>query len=130
MHPLLKAGIAHAYILLARPFDEGNERLARLLAYSVLLRSGYSFFRQFALSGMIARDGVLYYQAMDSAEDPAAGGDLTCFLDYYLGMLSRGVAGFDAYIARKREEEAGRGEEAAPASRAEPVAGRAGSRAA
>lgn len=81
MHPLLKAAIAQAYILLVRPFDEGNERLARLLSYSILLRKGYSFFRQFALSGMIAQDGMLYYKAMESFQDVRGEGDLTCFLD-------------------------------------------------
>lgn len=105
MHPLLKAAIAQAYILLVRPFDEGNERLARLLSYSILLRKGYSFFRQFALSGMIAQDGMLYYQAMQGIQDSREGGDLTCFMEYYLGMLSRSVNGFDAYLAQQRRDE-------------------------
>ena len=76
MHPLLKAAIAHAYILLVRPFDDGNERLARLLSYDILLRNGYSFFRQFALSGMIAQDGILYYKAMEALQDARSGGDM------------------------------------------------------
>jgi Fic family protein len=105
MHPLLKAAIAHAYILLVRPYDEGNERLARLVSCSFLLGNGYSFFRQFALSGLIAQDGVLYYKAMGTVQDDRNGGDLTCFCEYYLGMLSRGVNGFDAYLAQKRASE-------------------------
>lgn len=105
MHPLLKATIAQAYILMVRPFDEGNERLARLLSYSILLRKGYSFFRQFALSGMIAQDGMLYYKAMETVQDVRGEGDLTCFIEYYLGMLSQGVNGFDAYLAQKRREQ-------------------------
>lgn len=105
MHPLLKAAIAQAYVLLVRPYDEGNERLARLLSYSILLRKGYSFFRQFALSGMIAQDGMLYYQAMSGLQDNRNGGDLTCFLEYYLGMLSRGVNGFEAYLLQRRRNE-------------------------
>lgn len=104
MHPLLKAAIAHAYLLLVRPFDDGNERLARLFSYDILLRNGYSFFRQFSLSGMIAQDGILYYKAMDALQDIRSGGDITNFLEYYLGMLSRSVNGFDAYIVRKRRE--------------------------
>ena len=105
MHPLLKAAIAQAAILMIRPFDEGNERLARLLSYIILLRNGYAFFRQFALSGMIAQDGMLYYKAMETIQDARGDGDLTCFLEYYLGMLSRSVAGFEAYIAQKRRNE-------------------------
>jgi len=105
MHPLLKAAIAQACILLARPYDEGNERLARLLSYSILLRNGYSFFRQFALSGMIAQDGMLYYQAMKGIQDSRGGSDLTCFLEYYLGMLSRSVSGFEAYLAQRHKQD-------------------------
>lgn len=112
MHPLLKAAIAHAYILLVRPFDDGNERLARLLSYDILLRNGYSFFRQFALSGMIAQDGILYYKAMEALQDARSGGDMTCFLEYYLGMLSRSVNGFDTYLAQKRAEVADKRKEA------------------
>lgn len=100
MHPLLKAAIAHAYILMARPYDEGNERLARLISCSLLLVHGYSFFRQFALSGMIAQDGMLYYKAMETVQDARVSGDLTCFCEYYLGMLSRSVNGFITSAAR------------------------------
>jgi len=114
MHPLLKAAIAQAYILLVRPFDEGNERLARLLSYSILLRKGYSFFRQFALSGMIAQDGMLYYKAMETLQDVRCEGDLTCFLEYYLGVLSRSVSGFEAYLAQQSRE-AEKGKEASAA---------------
>ena len=105
MHPLLKAAIAQACILMVRPFNEGNERLARLLSYSILLRNGYSFFRQFALSGMIAQDGMLYYQAMNGVQDIRGGSDLTCFLEYYLGMLSRSVSGFEAYLAQRHKQD-------------------------
>ena len=108
MHPLLKAAIAHAYILLVRPYDEGNERLARLISCSLLLGNGYSFFRQFALSGLITQDGILYYKAMDTVQDDRNGGDLTCFCEYYLGMLSRGVNGFDAFLTQKRAAEEGK----------------------
>lgn len=111
LHPLLKAAAAHAYLLLVRPFDEGNERLARLVSYDILLRNGYSFFRQFALSGMIAQDGILYYKAMEALQDAKSGGDMTCFLEYYLGMLSRGVNGFDAYLTKKRAAEQEKGKE-------------------
>lgn len=34
VHPLIKAAVGQAYILLTRPFPEGNERLARMISYS------------------------------------------------------------------------------------------------
>lgn len=45
VHPLIKAAVGQAYILVARPFPEGNERLSRMISSAVLLRSGYDFFR-------------------------------------------------------------------------------------
>ena len=47
---------------------------------------------------------------METIQDSWRDGDLTCFLEYYLGMLSRSVTGFDAYIAQKSRDE-GKGKE-------------------
>ena len=33
IHPLLKAAVAHAWFMVVRPFEEGNERLARLRSW-------------------------------------------------------------------------------------------------
>ncbi|MBO6101358.1 MAG: LysR family transcriptional regulator, partial [Spirochaetaceae bacterium] len=40
IHPLIKSAVAQAYMLVARPFPEGNERLSRMLSSAVLLRCG------------------------------------------------------------------------------------------
>ena len=64
VHPLIKSAVGQAYILVARPFPEGNERLARMISSAVLLRSGYDLFRDISISGVIARENYRYYKAM------------------------------------------------------------------
>ena len=83
VHPLIKSAVGQAYILVVRPFPEGNERLARMISSAVLLRSGYDLFRDISISGVIARENYRYYKAMREILRGENGGDLTYFVEYY-----------------------------------------------
>ena len=103
IHPLVKASAGAAYLLVTRPFPEGNERLSRMVPAAILFRSGYPFFKDISLSGVIAKENYLYYKGMcDIIRD---GGDLTYFMEYYLEMLVRALDQMDERKRRKREEE-------------------------
>ena len=91
IHPLIKAAVAHAYMIILRPFPEGNERLGRVLSSMILLRAGYAFFSDVSLSALIARKSYGYYEAMANILREENGGDLTYFLEYFLELLSRAV---------------------------------------
>ena len=91
VHPLIKAAVAQAWALVIRPFPEGNERLARLLSVIILSRAGYSFFSEISLSGLIARNGYPYYNAVANILRQENGGDLTYFIEYYLVLLEEAV---------------------------------------
>ena len=54
VHPLIKAAVGHAFLLIARPYPDGNERLARMVSYVILLRSGYDYFREISISSLKA----------------------------------------------------------------------------
>lgn len=105
VHPLIKAAVAQAYLLILRPFPEGNERLARVLSSMILLRAGYTFFSDVSLSALIARKGYAYYGAMVNILREENGGDLTYFIEYYLELLSRAVDE-RRLRAQRREEKA------------------------
>lgn len=90
-HPLVKAGVAQAYILVVRPFPEGNERLSRILSSMILLRSGYTFFSDISLSALMARRSYAYYEASANILSEESGGDMTYFIEYFLELLSRAV---------------------------------------
>lgn len=91
VHPLIKASIAQAYLIVTRPFPEGNERLGRILSGMILLRSGYSFFSDVSLSALIARRSYAYYEAAANILREENEGDMTYFVEYYLELLSRAV---------------------------------------
>ena len=104
MHPLIKAATAQAYMMILRPFPEGNERLARVLSSIVLLRAGYSFFSEISLSALIARKSYGYYEAIANILREENGGDLTYFLEYFLELLSRAVDERRLRIQRREEQ--------------------------
>jgi Fic family protein len=91
VHPLIKAAVGQAYILVARPFPEGNERLSRMISSAVLLRSGYDFFRDISISSVIAKENYRYYKCMQEILRSENGGDLTYFMEYYLDLLVRAL---------------------------------------
>ena len=105
IHPLIKAAVAQAYLLVIRPFPEGNERLSRMMSSAVLLRSGYDFFRDISISFVIARESYRYYKCMCDIIRSEIGGDLTYFLQYYLELLVRALDVRNER-QRKREQEA------------------------
>lgn len=91
IHPLIKAAVAQAYILALRPFDEGNDRLGRIISSMILLRAGYTFLNDVSLSALIARKSYGYYEAISNILREENEGDLTYFLEYFLELLSRAV---------------------------------------
>ena len=91
VHPLIKAAVGQAYILVARPFPEGNERLSRMISSAVLLRSGYDFFCDISISSVIAKENYRYYKCMQEILRTENGGDLTYFIEYYLELLVRAL---------------------------------------
>lgn len=92
VHPLVRAAVAQVWIIVSRPFTEGNERLGRIVSSYVLARNGYAFLLNFSLSAYIARESFRYVKAIRDSARPDADGDLTYFLEYYLDMLARALA--------------------------------------
>lgn len=96
LHPLLKACIAHFYLVYVHPFGDGNGRTARALSYMILLQAGYDFFRYVSVSGVVAEERGRYYRAMRSVEE--SDGDMTYFIDAYSAMLARTVQKMEDHL--------------------------------
>ena len=104
VHPLIKAAVGQAYILVARPFPEGNERLSRMISSAVLLRSGYDFFRDISNSSVIAKENYQYYKCMQEILRTENGGDLTYFMEYFLDLLVRALESRKEREQRRSQE--------------------------
>ena len=84
VHPLIKAAVGQAYILAARPFQDANERLGRLISNAVLLRYGYDFFLDISISAYIARESYRYFKAM---REIIKGGATTILVSHSLAQI-------------------------------------------
>ena len=104
VHPLIKSAVVQAWMMLVRPFPEGNDRLGRILSSMILLRAGYTFFSEISLSALIARKSYGYYAAIDNILREENNGDLTYFIEFFMELLSRAVDE-RSLRRRKREEE-------------------------
>ena len=104
VHPLIKASAAQAYLLVMRPFPEGNERLSRMISSAVLLRSGYDFFRDISISSVIAKESYRYYKSMCEIIRTENGGDMTYFIEYYLELLVRAIEQRHERLLRREQE--------------------------
>lgn len=116
VHPVIKACAAHIYFVTIHPLFDGNGRTARALAYMILLQSGFDFFRQIPISGLLSQERAKYYKAIRAAQDPANGNDFTYFMEYYAEMLLRSIAGVNARMNEKKRLERLRREAAALAA--------------
>lgn len=112
VHPLIAAGVGHAYLAAIHPFTDGNGRVARLLARLVLGRAGYGFRDALVLEDFYAADRGAYYAAIDLGPtyQDRAGADATDWLVYFL-------RGFVTSVARLAEQVAVLSAAGTPATR-------------
>lgn len=85
VHPILKAGIVHTWLVLIHPFYEGNGRTARILSTLSLFLDDYDIKSFFSLEEYYDGDAARYYEAIKSVLDSK--GDYTEWLEYFcLGL--------------------------------------------
>jgi len=65
---ILHAAIAHLWFVTIHPFEDGNGRIARVLADMSLARSEQSPRRFYSLSGQIRRDRARYYASLENTQ--------------------------------------------------------------
>ena len=65
---LIKAGLAHLWIVTLHPFDDGNGRIARAIGDLFLARADGSPHRFYSLSAQIQRERKLYYDTLAHPE--------------------------------------------------------------
>jgi Fic family protein len=94
--PILRAGVAHLWLVTIHPFDDGNGRIARAIADMALARSEKIAQRFYSMSAQIREDRGDYYKFLERTQK--GGLDITPWLDWFLGCLGRAVEGADAML--------------------------------
>jgi len=86
IHPVLRGGIAHYYLVSVHPFIEANGRTARAFATLILFAEGYDIKKFFSLEDYFDKDAQRYYQSImevDKQHRDLAKRDLTAWLEYF-----------------------------------------------
>ncbi|MHA6692688.1 Fic family protein [Devosia sp. A449] len=84
---MLKAGIAHLWFVTVRPFEDGNGRIARVIADLMLARSEGSAQRFYSMSAQIRIERSAYYDLLEATQK--GGLDITAWLSWFLDCLDR-----------------------------------------
>lgn len=87
--PLIKAGLAHLWLVTLHPFDDGNGRIARAVGDLFLARADGSPQRFYSLSAQIQRERKAYYDMLECTQKGSM--DVTEWLAWFLATLRRAV---------------------------------------
>ncbi len=102
--PLIKAGLAHLWIVTLHPFDDGNGRIARAVGDLFLARADGSPQRFYSLSAQIQRERKAYYDILERTQKQSL--DVTEWLTWFIDTLHRAVdqaqRTLDAVLAKTR----------------------------
>lgn len=86
IHPVLRAGIAHYFLVSIHPFIEANGRSSRAFTTLILFVEGHDIKKFFSLEDYFDKDAGRYYQAMmevDKLDEDIFKRDLTSWLNYF-----------------------------------------------
>lgn len=86
IHSVIRAGVAHYYLVAVHPFIEANGRTARAFATLLLFAEEYDIKKFFSLEEYFDKDAAHYYQglmAVDRQHRDLAKRDLTPWLEYF-----------------------------------------------
>jgi len=91
IHPVLRAGITHYYLVAVHPFVEGNGRAARAFSALVLFVENYDIKKFFSLEEYFDKDAARYYQALQAVSRQHRDlnkRDLTPWLEYFTQAMA------------------------------------------
>lgn len=95
--PILKAGLAHLWVVTIHPFEDGNGRIARAIADMALARADQTGDRFYSLSSQIERERKTYYKELERQQRSTL--DVTQWLEWFLACLGRAIVDAEETLA-------------------------------
>jgi Fic family protein len=87
--PLLRAGVAHLWVLTLHPFEDGNGRVARAIGEMALTQADGIKERFYSLSAQLEAERNAYYREVEAAQRGSV--DVTRWLSWFLGCFTRAI---------------------------------------
>ena len=97
MDYMIKAAIAHLWFVTLHPFDDGNGRIARVIADMCLARLENSDKRFYSMSSQIRIERKEYYNMLETTQK--GGLDITKWLLWFLNCLHSAMKNTDGTLA-------------------------------
>ncbi|MDB5141452.1 MAG: Fic family protein [Mucilaginibacter sp.] len=95
--PVIKAAIAHVWLVTIHPFDDGNGRITRALTDLLLARADRSPQRFYSMSAQILREKATYYDLLESTQKGSL--DITNWISWFLDCLFHAMDHTDDTLA-------------------------------
>lgn len=95
--PVLKAAIAHLWLVTIHPFEDGNGRIARAVADMGLAWSEQTPQRFYSMSAQIRMERKTYYDMLEATQKGDL--DITAWLEWFLACLDRAFGRADDILA-------------------------------
>jgi Fic family protein len=89
LNPLLRAAIAHLWLITLHPFDDGNGRVTRAVTDRALSQAEHNGVRYYSLSAAIMARRKEYYEQLEAAQKGTL--DITQWLIWFLSVLDDAI---------------------------------------
>ena len=99
-HPVVRALLAHFFLVTIHPFGDGNGRVSRLVEAGVLFQGGYNVFGFYGLSNYFYRHGDEYKRLLQQSRDSVPF-DLNAFTAFGLAGFAAELKGINNFIKTK-----------------------------
>jgi Fic family protein len=87
--PVVRSALAHFWFVTLHPFEDGNGRIARAIADTVLARAERSPQRFYSMSSQIQQERKAYYDVLERCQKGSL--DVTAWVEWFLGCLQRAI---------------------------------------
>jgi Fic family protein len=95
--PIIKAAIAHLWVMAIHPFEAGNGRIARAITDMQLCRADQTRQRFYSMSSQISVEQDTYLEVLSKAQQNPA--DITGWLEWFVNCLDHAIAGSEIVLA-------------------------------
>jgi Fic family protein len=96
MDPVIRAGLAHFWLVTIHPFEDGNGRISRAVCDMALARADGSSQRFFSLSSQVQMDRNRYYTVLEQSQKGTM--EVTEWMEWFLSCLLRAIKSSDLQL--------------------------------
>ena len=100
-NPVIRALLAHFFLVTLHPFGDGNGRVSRLLESGILFQGGYNVHGFYGLSNFFYRNGDKYKTLLQQTRRTSDNFDVTPFIKFGVEGFASELEGINNFVKTK-----------------------------